>query len=600
MLRSFALVAAALLVAGSIASAKSDLPPGNYIVYYTTSPGHEEGLFLVKVEHKGGTDIAEVLDPPAAKLESFSVDNGKVQMVFDAFDQKLSVDTTVDAKDPKKIVGSFAFRTVVTRCRLEPTEKAALAKGDDSHVKDLPAEMAKAVELTDNVQNLRRKFFQTREPEPRAALKTEVETAQKTANEQLPGLYKAVAEKHAETTSVIDAVTALLPNVEKSATKPDDVAKWLKAVDVQAEHFGLRYRLETAAHCVSALNNLKGFEKQALEMADTAARAIAASTTTDQQARVLKAVKYAQIKAGKDDLVKQTEARLAKVEEILDGEYLAKVPPFKPTKFQGRKEGSDKVAVLELFTGAQCPPCVAADAAFDGLMKAYKPSELVLIQYHMHIPGPDPLTNPDTIARQEYYTDKFRQYMGGVPSALIDGKPHVLWTGNPRDGGGGPLANSENKFKQYKNIIDPILEEKTPIKLEGKAVRKGDKIAIKIDVAGIKQPGENIKLRLLLVEESIRYMGGNGVRFHHQVVRDMPGGFDGVALKDAKGGTTAEVDLAELRKKLIKYLDAFVAEEGPFSNPDRPLDLKHLRVIALVQDDSSREIMQALQLEEAD
>ena len=48
---------------------------------------------------------------------------------------------------------------------------------------------------------------------------------------------------------------------------------------------------------------------------------------------------------------------------------------------------------MELFTGAQCPPCVAADVAFDVLEKTYKPADLVLIQYHLHIPGPDPLTN---------------------------------------------------------------------------------------------------------------------------------------------------------------------------------------------------------------
>ena len=62
---------------------------------------------------------------------------------------------------------------------------------------------------------------------------------------------------------------------------------------------------------------------------------------------------------------------------------------------------ANKVAVLELFTGAQCPPCVAADVAFDALEKSYKHTDLILLQYHMHIPGPDPLTNPDTMLEIE-------------------------------------------------------------------------------------------------------------------------------------------------------------------------------------------------------
>jgi len=38
----------------------------------------------------------------------------------------------------------------------------------------------------------------------------------------------------------------------------------------------------------------------------------------------------------------------------------------------------------------QCPPCVAADLAFEGLGKTYKTSEVVLLQYHLHIPRRTP------------------------------------------------------------------------------------------------------------------------------------------------------------------------------------------------------------------
>jgi hypothetical protein len=101
---------------------------------------------------------------------------------------------------------------------------------------------------------------------------------------------------------------------------------------------------------------------------------------------------------------------------------------------------------------------------------------------------------------------------------------------------------------------------------------------------------------LLLVEETIRYVGGNGLRFHHQVVRALPGGAKGVEVKDKAAKQTVEVDLKDVRAALTKYLDDF-AKDRPFPYADRPLDLKHLKVIAIVQDDDSREILNAAEFD---
>jgi hypothetical protein len=51
-----------------------------------------------------------------------------------------------------------------------------------------------------------------------------------------------------------------------------------------------------------------------------------------------------------------------------------------------------------------------------------------------------------------------------------------------------------------------------------------------------------------------------------------------------------------VRKELTAYLDDF-AKNMAFPKPQRPMDLKSLRVIALVQNDKTKEIVQALQLE---
>jgi hypothetical protein len=91
-------------------------------------------------------------------------------------------------------------------------------------------------------------------------------------------------------------------------------------------------------------------------------------------------------------------------------------------------------------------------------------------------------------------------------------------------------------------------------------------------------------------------LGGNKIRIHHHVVRAMPGGADGKALTEKDGQVKASVDMPELRKTLTSYLDGFVAAKGPFPRNIRPMEMRELRVVALVQDDESHEILQAIQV----
>ena len=238
--------------------------------------------------------------------------------------------------------------------------------------------------------------------------------------------------------------------------------------------------------------------------------------------------------AGKADLAAEAEARAAKLESQLDEEYHKKVPPFHPEGYKGRKDAkADRVVVMELFTGAQCPPCVAADVAFDALLKTYKPTELIGLQYHLHIPGPDPLTNKDTQARQQYYGDE------------ISGTPSTFFNGHSQAGGGGPMQASEQKFQEYRGIIDTQLESAREAQVEVSATRQGDQIEITAQATVTRKPesaeaekgkeeskkpadakhgGFKPRLRLALTEESIRYVGSNKLRYHHHVVRDFPGG----------------------------------------------------------------------------
>ena len=57
----------------------------------------------------------------------------------------------------------------------------------------------------------------------------------------------------------------------------------------------------------------------------------------------------------------------------------------------------------EVFTGSGCPPCAAADVAFDAAMERYSRKDLAVVMYHVHVPRPDPMTTNETSARSKNY-----------------------------------------------------------------------------------------------------------------------------------------------------------------------------------------------------
>jgi hypothetical protein len=94
----------------------------------------------------------------------------------------------------------------------------------------------------------------------------------------------------------------------------------------------------------------------------------------------------------------------------------------------------------------------------------------------------------------------------------------------------------------------------------------------------------------VLVEEVARWPGSNGQRLHHHVVRAFlgEGGVKGTPLTEASSNKSASVNLVDLQKALNEYLD-----KKNFDADSRPLDLKHLKVVAFVQDEKTKEVMQA-------
>jgi hypothetical protein len=579
----------ALLIAFGISAAQAEMPEGNWRFTQKLNAAADNPILLIqfkKIDGKLHAWIVDQANPKAEfKLGTPTVDGDTLTMTIES-NRKWTFQGHIDPKNPNVIRGRLSDDTGASKAMLTMQP----AKIERPEPPKAPAPMALAQNLISAMTQIQIRLQQLKAPDDRKPLLAQLNEIRKQANEKLPALYREVVAIYSDSPYAVDAANSLLRSAARIKPTADEIATWVKLMEADAARYGPAVTADTALQIAELLTALPDHASSALPLAEKAAKGLKESDPLRFQSLVLKVLVAAEKAAGKSNPA--TEARLTKVEAALDVEYHKTIPPFKPTKFTGRKDSAaNRVVVMELFTGAQCPPCVAADVAFDALGKAYSTRDLVLIQYHMHIPGPDPLTNPASIARWDFYRTKFETQIRGTPATLFNGKPEAY--------GGGGLANAENKYSQYADIINPLLEQKTDLKITGTAKTAGEKINVALALDGIADPGAKVRLHVLLVEESVKYVGSNQLRFHHQVVRALAGDADGFELSEKTFKKTVDFDLPDVKKGLIKYLDEFAAET-PFPNPDRPMDLKHLKVIALVQNSETLEILNAVQLEVED
>ncbi len=565
MLRSLSagvLLAALLLLSAGLRAAEAPPYVGTWKVVILTS-NQELSLLLIKVEEKDGGPKVDLVSGLAIfskgtklQLDKSTADSLRFTAVAQGLDIKFVAYPPKGEAVPKQMLGSVEVRGSRDFVRYERTEEKVLDQktafqktkgvagaGDDAYTKALRTADSKEKEKA---------LKELLEKKPVSPLNylAELELAGVlAANGAKEEAVKAAAEK------AIELAAAYGPEMKKNAVA--QVAQKL-----------------VAAKKAAAL---------AVAYATRAEKDLPAEATTGQRVAALKTLLSALQQTDRKDETKAVKDRLAGLDKVLDEEYLKDAVPFKTEPFQ-REGSTGRVAVVELFTGAQCPPCVAADVAFDAALKTYKPQDVVLLQYHLHIPGPDPLTNEDTEKRSQYYE------IQGVPSTFVDGGKNL--------GLGGSKGAGKVSYGRLSSTIKEHLEDKSPAplpKIQLQAKQMGNNLVITAEVADLKQTGQDTKLRLALVEEVVRYPGRNGQRFHHHVVRAMPGGAAGFALKESKEKQEVKVNLADLKKALTDSLEKANIRR-PFIDDERPLELKHLFVVAFIQNDKNKDIIQAAQV----
>jgi len=301
--------------------------------------------------------------------------------------------------------------------------------------------------------------------------------------------------------------------------------------------------------------------------------------------------------AYKPDMVLNSAKALAKkegkTEDFIDKEIERKdkeLKEFEPGKFEG-KNNSGRMVLAELFTGAECPPCVGADLAFDMLSEYYPKDVFAVLEYHVHIPGPDPLTNPQTFQRYKYYGGNF-----GTPTVFFDGGNRLI--------GGGPDIIKANRFKVYNYIIKQQLEKKPGVQLNCSSQIENNKVNVRVEI-GAAISGEILNgqsLHIALAEKSVDYTGGNGVSKQIFVVRHLVDGPEGSPITiTAKVKTIKKtIDLKKVEKTIKTYLDNPTKDPSwrGGKSPDwraRPENINphNLAVIVWVQDNATKQIAQA-------
>ncbi|MFB3904752.1 MAG: tetratricopeptide repeat protein [Acidobacteriota bacterium] len=277
------------------------------------------------------------------------------------------------------------------------------------------------------------------------------------------------------------------------------------------------------------------------------------------------------------ELYRKHKGSMAGFHELLDQVHAKQPPLFDPGRFEGQHSGSALVA--ELFTGAQCGPCQAADYAFDGLIARFPESTVNVLEYHIHVPRPDPMTTPDSMARARFYK--------------IRSTPIALFSGTDKRPGGGPKTLAELAFQEYLDAINAQLKPGKRARVDLQVKSESDSFLVKgkIGLPESVAASDDLRLHIALVERTVHYTGSNGVHLHRNVVRKLINGSDGTRITGPEFEFTHTGSVSAIEGEIKQYLDQLAEELGTFEEAPTTLNRADLAVVAFVQNAETYQIL---------
>lgn len=250
----------------------------------------------------------------------------------------------------------------------------------------------------------------------------------------------------------------------------------------------------------------------------------------------------------------------------------------------------NRLHVMELFTGAGCQPCVGADLATAALEQLYPDSHLMVLRYHVNSAGLDPLTHPRNIER-------FQKLLEGNPNAQL-ATPSVFLDGQlVKSRVGGYFDTAPVIGQNLKAELQSQMDQSSPLALNLRGYEHEGEITTSVQLSGVPpEQKDKLRVQLLLAEEDIDWAAPNGIRQHEMIVRWFYNDGNGLPLSSAGDFEfNAKVQLKDIRS-LIEESTKSAAEQFGQKVASLPIELEGLRLVALVQNAETREIVQAAQL----
>jgi hypothetical protein len=229
---------------------------------------------------------------------------------------------------------------------------------------------------------------------------------------------------------------------------------------------------------------------------------------------------------------------------------------------------------------------VGAGLAFNAAHERYTRQDFIWLNYHVHMPLPDPMVNPTTVARRTFYG------VNASPSYFFDGEGDL---------GGGSADNAKSIFDSK---VDPKIQAHLAVPPEAaikvQAIHAGNTVKAKATVSGVKSTSAKLRVQIVLAEESVTFSGENGERFHPIVARGMAvdaKAAQGFALAPGKGGSFEYTfDLAKLMADAKEGLINYETKErkGEYTFREKKHEIKNgLVAVAFVQDEATKKVLQA-------
>ncbi|MCL1908296.1 MAG: hypothetical protein FWG12_02890 [Holophagaceae bacterium] len=258
-------------------------------------------------------------------------------------------------------------------------------------------------------------------------------------------------------------------------------------------------------------------------------------------------------------------------------EKLRETRPFSPPPFSAPENWKGKTVLAEVFTGSECPPCVSAGFGYDALKDYYSTQYLAVLKYHLPIPRYDPMMNPATQKRQDYYAVR------STPTAIIDGVKSVP--------AGGYRTASFDTFFRAKNEIDPLLSGTPLVTIRASATIDSDKVTVDCEFSNIV---EGADYHVVLAQTEEEFKGYNGIKSHKMVVRDIetvpPGGSASVTFDLPESEKLADTHISDWGKTAPQT--RITGSKWPQKN--NKISRSNLKAVVFIQDRESKQVHNAL------